>query len=136
MSVIETVQSGGNHYKGMGIQPIKFAYANGYDAAAFSTLKYVSRHRRKEGDLDLKKAIDFVDFRVELIETDGECLASDEIKIEDYISSNKIGSPEDDILRVLHLWATGRLQDPHEGVLVIKGLINDLRVELYQKGTR
>ena len=46
------VQVAGDHYKTMGIQPIEFCYVNRYDPAAFSALKYVSRHRVKNGRED------------------------------------------------------------------------------------
>lgn len=136
MGILETQQTGGNHYKSMGIQPIEMAYANAYDACVFSALKYLSRHRRKNGAEDLSKAVDFIDFRVELIGKHDECEASERISITQYLASNRITDPrEKEAMAILHYWALGKLNDPAEGVKVMKGLINDLRVELYQKGT-
>lgn len=56
-------QVAGDHYLGMGIQPIAFAMENRWDACAFSALKYISRHRRKGGVEDLKKARHFIEMR-------------------------------------------------------------------------
>lgn len=134
MSIIETQQTGGNHYKGMGIQPVTFAYANNWDACAFSTLKYVSRHRRKGGAEDLNKALDFVDFRVELVGQRGARVARNLISMDQYLSSNRITEDDALILRALNVWVTGKSQDPDETVRLIKGLINDLRISLYSKG--
>lgn len=58
-----THQEAGTHYVNMGMQPFHFAMVNGWDAGAFSILKYISRHRTKNGLEDLKKARHFVDLR-------------------------------------------------------------------------
>lgn len=52
-------QVGGDHYKGMAIQPMQFSLANRLDAATHSAIKYLTR---KKGDKakraeDLRKAI-------------------------------------------------------------------------------
>lgn len=54
------VQHGGNHYKGMGIQPVTYSLANELDCLQFSVVKYISRHKLKgHGVEDLKKCIHF-----------------------------------------------------------------------------
>jgi hypothetical protein len=54
------IQHGGDHYKGMPIQPIDYAEENKLTATEFSVVKYVSRHRFKGGMDDLTKAFDFL----------------------------------------------------------------------------
>lgn len=63
-------QVGGNHYSKMQIQPMEFAMANRWDAGAFSILKYLTRHRDKNGLQDLQKARHFVDLRCALLPYD------------------------------------------------------------------
>lgn len=58
------VQVDGTHYKWLKIQPVQFAMANGLDPCAFSILKYVTRHRTKNGLRDIEKADHFRLLRV------------------------------------------------------------------------
>lgn len=109
------VQEGGTHYKGMDIQPIEFGYANGYDPAAFSVMKYVSRHRSKNGLEDLKKGRHFVQLRRDLRrEHPSNLLANafDNIPVEDYIKANGFEGIEAAILVDLHVWACGKVGLP------------------------
>jgi hypothetical protein len=50
-------QIGGNYYASMKIQPLEFAHANGLGFAEGLVLKYICRHRVKNGREDLDKAI-------------------------------------------------------------------------------
>lgn len=59
-------QVDGNHYKGFKIQPIEFCYHNGIPAIEASVIKYVVRHRNKNGKLDIKKAIHLLNILLEL----------------------------------------------------------------------
>ena len=59
-------QVGGTHYMTMALQPNEFAMANGWDAAAYAILKYVSRHQGKNGFEDLSKAHHYVAIRQDL----------------------------------------------------------------------
>lgn len=61
-----TVQIGGDHYSRLAIQPMEFSMANNWDACAHTVLKYVTRHRHKNGLQDLKKARHCVDMREQL----------------------------------------------------------------------
>src|SRR5690606_14955013 len=54
------IQQGGDHYKAFPIQPIDYAEENKLTATEFSIVKYVSRHRFKNGLEDLKKALHFM----------------------------------------------------------------------------
>ena len=54
-------QVGGNHYKRYAIQPAQFALANGLDYAQANAIKYIVRHKDKNGVQDLDKAIHYVE---------------------------------------------------------------------------
>jgi len=58
-------QIGGDHYKNMKIQPLEYSMANGLNACEHSVVKYVSRHRQKNGRQDLEKAIDMLQKLIE-----------------------------------------------------------------------
>lgn len=102
------VQHGGNHYKAMGIQPIEFAVANHYDAAAFSTLKYLSRYERKHGREDLVKGRHFVEIRLRLLSCEPKLIIAPAINVispTEYVNTNRMGKHETAILGNLHAWA-------------------------------
>lgn len=52
-------QHGGNHYKGLGIQPVEYIQANNLSYLAGNVIKYVTRHKDKNGAEDIKKAIHY-----------------------------------------------------------------------------
>ena len=58
-------QEGGDHYKGMTIQPMQYSLTNGLDAAQHTVVKYVSRFRKKGGLADLRKAKHVIDLLIE-----------------------------------------------------------------------
>lgn len=60
------VQEGGTHYKKCAIQPIEFIYANDIPFIEGNIIKYVTRHRDKNGIEDLKKAKHYIDLLIEL----------------------------------------------------------------------
>lgn len=101
------VQIGGNHYKGMAIQPFEMTLANWYDGAVHSILKYVHRHADKGGAEDLDKASHICFIRVEQIEKWGMIPKSRvKIPMQRYITENNIPIPEADCLRLLSGWST------------------------------
>lgn len=51
------VQIGGSHYQGNAIQPIEYIMANNLNFPEGCVVKYISRHRRKNGKEDLLKVI-------------------------------------------------------------------------------
>jgi len=64
------VQVGGAHYKGMNIQPVEFAVANGLDFFQKDILKYITR---RKGDTakrieDLNKAKHYLDMYIECVQ--------------------------------------------------------------------
>jgi hypothetical protein len=50
-------QEGGDHYKGMAIQPVEYIVSNNLDFLQGNVVKYVSRHKVKNGAEDIRKAI-------------------------------------------------------------------------------
>jgi hypothetical protein len=52
-------QIGGEHYKDLPIQPAEFIYKNGLGFLEGNCVKYVTRHRRKGGAEDIRKAIHY-----------------------------------------------------------------------------
>lgn len=59
-------QIGGNHYKGMKIQPVEFIHANKIPFIEGCIIKYACRHREKNGKQDLLKIKHFVDLLISL----------------------------------------------------------------------
>lgn len=62
------VQIGGNHYKGMRIQPIQFIVANGIGFLEGNIIKRICRWQVKDGIVDLEKIKHEVDLLIELSE--------------------------------------------------------------------
>jgi len=58
-------QEGGDHYKDMAIQPRTFIKANHLDYDEGNIVKYVCRHRTKNGREDLLKARHYLDMLIE-----------------------------------------------------------------------
>lgn len=59
-------QVGGNHYKQFVIQPIEFTVKNKLGFCEGNIIKYISRHKFKNGIEDLKKAKHYIDLLMEL----------------------------------------------------------------------
>lgn len=59
-------QISGNHYKDCGIQPIEYIHANGLDYFEGNAVKYITRHRKKNGKADIEKAIHYLELLLEL----------------------------------------------------------------------
>ena len=58
-SALDT-QVDGSHYKDCGIQPVEYIHANELGYAEGNVIKYVTRHKKKNGAADLKKAIHYL----------------------------------------------------------------------------
>lgn len=61
-------QVDGSHYKDYPIQPVEFAEANGLPYCVANGIKYVVRHRDKNGKKDLLKASHYCELGVEVYE--------------------------------------------------------------------
>lgn len=59
-------QVGGSHYKGCKIQPIEFIHANNIPFCEANAIKYLCRHRNKNGKQDLEKAKHYIDLLIKL----------------------------------------------------------------------
>jgi len=59
------IQVGGNHYNTMKIQPIEFIYENNIPYMEANVIKYVCRHKSKNGLQDLEKAKHYIDLLIE-----------------------------------------------------------------------
>ena len=59
-------QEGGDHYKTMKIQPVEFIVENKLSYLEGNVVKYVSRHRKKNGAEDIKKAIHYLELILKL----------------------------------------------------------------------
>ena len=60
------VQTGGDHYKDLLIQPVEYCYYNNIPALEGSVIKYVTRHRFKGGEEDIRKAIHCLEMLLDL----------------------------------------------------------------------
>lgn len=52
-------QVGGRHYEEMGIQPVEYIHANKLDFFQGNVIKYIHRHKAKNGAEDVKKDINY-----------------------------------------------------------------------------
>ena len=59
-------QVSGDHYKDKGIQPIIYIHANNLGYCEGNVVKYVTRHKEKNGAADIKKAIHYLELLLEL----------------------------------------------------------------------
>ena len=59
-------QVSGNHYKDKGIQPIVYIHANDLGFCEGNVVKYVTRHKDKNGAADIRKAIHYLELLLEL----------------------------------------------------------------------
>ena len=65
MTALRT-QIGGDHYLNKGIQPITYIYANQLGFCEANVVKYVTRHKEKNGAADIHKAIHYLQLLIEL----------------------------------------------------------------------
>lgn len=60
------VQVEGNHYKTMKVQPVEYIHANNMPYMEGNIIKYISRHKSKNGAADVRKAIHYCQLILEL----------------------------------------------------------------------
>jgi len=63
-------QIGGDHYRKMVISPAEFIFMNNISYMEGSAIKYLVRHRNKNGKEDLQKAIHFIEMLIDWEYTD------------------------------------------------------------------
>jgi hypothetical protein len=61
-----SLQISGSHYKSFKIQPIEFIHANNIPFIEGNIIKYVCRHKNKNGRKDLEKAIHYLNILIKL----------------------------------------------------------------------
>jgi hypothetical protein len=59
-------QVGGNHYMNFAIMPIEYISKNKLDFLEGNIIKYISRHKHKNGAEDIKKVIHYAELILEL----------------------------------------------------------------------
>lgn len=59
-------QTGGDHYRRLKIQPVEYITANQIPFIEGCVIKYLTRHRAKNGAEDIQKAIHFLELLIEL----------------------------------------------------------------------
>lgn len=59
-------QVGGSHYKDMPIQPVEFCQKNRLNYCESNVVKYVCRHRSKNGRQDIEKAIHYLQLLLDI----------------------------------------------------------------------
>ena len=59
-------QVGGDHYRGMAIQPVEFIHRNGLGFCEGAAIKYLCRWRNKGWLDDLRKARHFIDLLIDM----------------------------------------------------------------------
>lgn len=59
-------QTGGTHYKHYKIQPIEFIHSNDVPFIEANCIKYLMRHREKNGAEDIRKVIHYCELLLEL----------------------------------------------------------------------
>lgn len=66
MSKATERQEGGQHYKKYAIQPVEFIYENDIPFLEGNVIKYVVRHKDKNGLQDLLKAKHYIDLIIQM----------------------------------------------------------------------
>ena len=59
-------QIGGNHYKDCAIQPVDYIVKNNLDFLEGNVVKYITRHKTKNGIEDIRKVIHYAELILEL----------------------------------------------------------------------
>lgn len=65
VSALDT-QVQGSHYKDMKIQPVEFIHANSVAFMEGNVIKYILRHKAKNGAADVRKALHYCQLILEL----------------------------------------------------------------------
>jgi hypothetical protein len=59
-------QVSGSHYKDLAIQPVEFIYKNNIGYLEGNVIKYICRHKTKNGLADLQKAKHYIEMLIEM----------------------------------------------------------------------
>ena len=61
-----TEQVGGDHYKSLAIQPVEYIVKNNLGWCEGNAVKYITRHKSKNGAADIRKAIHYLNLLLEM----------------------------------------------------------------------
>lgn len=104
-------QVGGSHYKGAAIQHVEFCQVNDIPWCEASALKYIIRHRKKNGAQDLQKAIHYLQLAMQIYDRDEStalrlgarhglvCYRS--IDLGDFLKSNEVPMAESTVVHLV-----------------------------------
>lgn len=70
-------QTGGNHYKDLAIQPVEYIFHNQLPYLEGNVVKYVTRHKSKNGAEDIRKAIHYCQLILQLEYGETDVVSSD-----------------------------------------------------------
>jgi hypothetical protein len=65
-------QVGGTHYKDMPIQPVEYIHKNGLSFLEGNVVKYITRHKTKNGKADVEKALHYCQLILQLEYGEGQ----------------------------------------------------------------
>ena len=100
-------QIGGNHYKRFKIQPIEFIILNNLNFPEGNVVKYVCRHRFKDGLRDLEKAKHYIEMLIEFKDKFGKGLSHLGFNL-----TNKFDHLEGEIIK--RIWRYSKSKDVKE----------------------
>ncbi len=75
-------QVGGNHYKDLKIQPVEYILENGLGFLEGNVVKYITRHKAKNGIEDVKKAKHYCEMLIEQYEKEQLLKLGEAIELE------------------------------------------------------
>lgn len=75
-------QVGGNHYKDLKIQPVEYILENGLGFLEGNVVKYITRHKAKNGIEDVKKAKHYCEMLIEQYEKEQLSKLGEAIELE------------------------------------------------------
>lgn len=96
-------QVGGDHYLAK-VQHVEFCQENQLGWCESAAIKYLIRHRRKNGAEDVKKAIHYVEFLIAINYGRGVETLNPPVEdgdIDEFLAENKVPELEADVIRII-----------------------------------
>jgi len=117
-------QIGGNHYKRFKIQPIEFIILNNLNFPEGNVVKYVCRHKFKDGLKDLEKAKHYIEMLIEFRNK-----LNKELPLLKFVLANEIPYTEGKIIKsVLEYSKSGHIKELGIALEFIDYLIDDYKL--------
>jgi hypothetical protein len=118
-------QVGGNHYKDLKIQPVEYILENGLGFLEGNVVKYITRHKAKNGIEDVKKAKHYCEMLIEQYEKEQLLKLGEAIELENTIPQQVIDlEKEAETFRTLPVGSMFFVDDENgipKKVMVVKG---------------